>query len=190
MERCNGHWIQVRSGGRFFPLDPRPEDIHIEDVAHALSNICRFTGHTAEFMSVAQHSVLVSLHCWPEDALFGLLHDTAEAFLADLSRPVKLSLRDAGITIFDDMEARIMLSVCEKFGLPAVMPQSVKDADNLLLTTEARDLMSPLLEGWKYTTENGWPTLSERIVPVGPVEAKAMFIRRFEELSYRASIRS
>ena len=57
-----GDWIQVYTGGQFWPLDPRPEEIHIEDIAHALALTCRFTGHCREFYSVAQHSLLVSYY--------------------------------------------------------------------------------------------------------------------------------
>ena len=54
-------WIETYSGKRFYILDPRPQDVDIVDIAHALSLLTRFTGHTREFYSVAQHSVLVSL---------------------------------------------------------------------------------------------------------------------------------
>ena len=50
-------WIQTFTGKRMYPLDPKPEDICIEDIAHALSNICRFTGHTKKFYSVGEHSI-------------------------------------------------------------------------------------------------------------------------------------
>ena len=55
-----GDFIQTYSGIEFYPLDPRIEEVKLLDIAHALSNICRFTGHCNEFYSVAQHSVLVS----------------------------------------------------------------------------------------------------------------------------------
>src|SRR5271165_7548492 len=84
-----GDWIQTYTGRVMYPLDPRPEEINIIDIAHALSNLCRFTGHVRTFYSVAEHSVRVSQHCDPKDALWGLLHDASEAYLADMSRPMK-----------------------------------------------------------------------------------------------------
>jgi hypothetical protein len=87
-----GDWIQTYSGRQFWPLDPRVEDVHLEDIAHALSNVCRYTGHVREFYSVAEHSVHVSWSCEPEDALWGLLHDASEAYLADMARPVKQNM--------------------------------------------------------------------------------------------------
>src|ERR1017187_10636100 len=76
--------ITTFSGIHFWPLLPNPADIRIEDIAHALSNQCRFAGHAREFYSVAEHSVRVSQLCPPEDALWGLLHDASEAYLTDV----------------------------------------------------------------------------------------------------------
>lgn len=87
-------WIQTYSGKKFYPYCPTAEMIDIEDVAHALSNICRFTGHSKFHYSVAQHSVHVA-NCMlnagysPKMALTGLLHDASEAYLSDLNTPVK-----------------------------------------------------------------------------------------------------
>ncbi len=80
-----GDWIQVRSGRKFHPLDPRPEDVDINDIAHALSNLCRFTGHCTDFYSVAQHSVIASQIVPPASALAALLHDASEAYMGDIS---------------------------------------------------------------------------------------------------------
>jgi hypothetical protein len=70
--------ITTFSDVRFWPLLPNPDDIRIEDIAHALSNQCRFAGHAREFYSVAEHCVRVSQLCRPEEALWGLLHDASE----------------------------------------------------------------------------------------------------------------
>ena len=70
-------FIGTFSGLRFWPLDPNPEKILIDDIAHALAHQCRFGGHASRFYSVAEHSVHVSRLCLPEHALWGLLHDVA-----------------------------------------------------------------------------------------------------------------
>ena len=75
MSARRGEWIQTFSGGRFWPLDPRPEDVYIGDIAHALSMKCRYAGHTTFFYSVAEHSVHVCRHAPAEHKLWALLHD-------------------------------------------------------------------------------------------------------------------
>src|SRR4051794_32940266 len=85
-----GYGLIITSTGKWFDVfNPNPADVDIEDIVHALSMQCRFTGHTKEFYSVAQHSVLVSLTCPSVDALYGLVHDGSEAYLSDIARPVK-----------------------------------------------------------------------------------------------------
>jgi hypothetical protein len=172
-------WIQTYCGLRFDPMHPQWDYVNIMDIAHALSNQCRFSGHTNWFYSVAQHSVLVSEHCAPEEALYGLLHDAAEAYLVDLPRPIKQALRARGIRVFDQMEFRIREAIFRRFGLENRIPESVKLADELLLATEAQDLMFPLVKGWQHTPENGYPVLKERVVPLPPEKAKLLFLERY-----------
>lgn len=170
-----GDWIQTRSGRRFWPVDPRADEIEIEDVAHALARQCRFSGHCEPFYSVAEHSVRVSRVVPEEYALWGLLHDASEAYLVDLPRPLKLLPEFAP---YRAIEQRLMLAVCEKFGLPAIEPACVKVADNTLLATEARDLMVEPPVSWPRLSE----PLTERIVPWSVGDAQNAFMLRFEEL--------
>ncbi|MDO4254358.1 MAG: hypothetical protein Q4C81_04310 [Kocuria sp.] len=87
-----GNWMQTYTGRRFYPLDSRPEDVDVVDVAHALSMQCRYNGHVRLFMSVAEHCVLVSRLVPSEHALWGLLHDATEAYVGDMVRPLKLHM--------------------------------------------------------------------------------------------------
>lgn len=173
----NGDWMQTYSGRQFWPLDPRPDEIHIEDIGHALSNQCRFAGHCRTFYSVAEHSVRVAEIVPPDEALWALLHDAPEAYLVDLPRPLK---RSAGFAPrYREVEDRLMAVVCERFGLPVVMPERVKEADNVLLMTEARDLMRDPPVTWK---DAGAEPLSWRIKPWHPAKAKAEFMLAFARL--------
>lgn len=167
------NWIQTYSGRKFYPLSPRVGDIFIEDIAHSLSMLCRFNGHSRIFYSVAEHSVRVSKILPPNLQLWGLLHDSAEAYLSDIPRPLKKNFRE-----FREVEDALLEVIARRFGLSWPMPAEVVEADNRLLATEARDLMAPHPEPWNLP----FPPLAERIVPLGPAEAEAAFLARFREL--------
>lgn len=168
-------WIQTVSGKAFWPLNPRVEDVCIEDIAHALSMKCRYTGHCRYFYSVAQHSVLASQIVAPQDAFWALLHDATEAYLPDVARPVKRN-----IVGFTEIEDRLMEVIADKFGLVMPMPNSIKHADLVLLRTERRDLMAPPPYQW-VSTEAIEP-MADKINALGPLSARLMFMKRFNEL--------
>jgi len=169
-------WIQTYSGRRFNPTNPYVDAIVIQDIAHSLSMQCRFSGHCKEFYSVAQHSVMVSYICNMDDAFWGLMHDASEAYLVDIPRPLKKSGK---FDAYNEFEARMMQAICKRFGLPEKEPPSVKKADQILLATEARDLMSPLRSDWVQPCE----PLPWKIEALPPKEAKRLFMKRFFELT-------
>jgi uncharacterized protein len=169
-------WIQTYSGKKFYPQHPTNETIDIIDIAHALSQQCRFTGHTKYFYSVAQHSLLVSYLCQPENALFGLLHDASEAYICDISSPIK---RLTALATYRALEKVVQQAICIKFGLPVAEPKDVKQADLMVLSLEANSFLSPLHPEWKMSVNI--PTLI--IDPLPCHEAKQMFLNRFEQLS-------
>ena len=166
--------IRTYSGHHFDFLEPAKSVFGIEDIARALSKICRFTGHTKEFYSVAQHSVLVSLVVPPEDAFAGLMHDASEAFIGDVSSPLKALLPEYKI-----IERKVEAEVLGRFGLPAHLPPSVKKADLILLKTEQRDVMEETND-WGMTAM--FRPLEERIVPLDHTQAYELFMRRYIEL--------
>lgn len=173
-ERNHG-WIQSFTGKKLFPLDPRNEDICIRDIAHSLSNICRFAGQVLNFYSVAQHSVLVSYMSGPF-AEHGLLHDASEGCgLGDLVKPIKRLDAFAG---YREAEARMQTLIYRKFGLDPVEPEEVKEADTRIFATEARDLRSITHPDWVAPCAP-YPFT---IIPLPPKEAEALFLDRFKEL--------
>jgi len=166
-------WIQTFSGRKFHSLDPRPDDIFTEDIAHSLANLCRFNGHCLKYYSVAEHSVRVSRMLPDEFKLWGLLHDASEAYLTDLPRPVKRRLAE-----FNEIEERLQAAIAVRFELPWPMPDQVKHADNVLLATEARDLMAAPPEPWNL----GVDPLPETIVPMLPGDACRAFLDEYSFL--------
>jgi|688.fasta_scaffold410662_3 5'-deoxynucleotidase YfbR-like HD superfamily hydrolase len=139
----NAHCMQTYTG-RIVDLTRFCEDdICIEDIAHALSQIIRFTGHSRAPYSVAQHSLLVAEIATPEHRLWALLHDASEAYLGDVASPLKTLLPE-----YRDLEEKFQKVIAGRFGLPWPMPAEVKHADRVALMTEKRDLL---------LTQHEWP---------------------------------
>ena len=167
--------ILTNSGKHPDFLDPRPEEIEIFDIAVSLSRECRFSGQCREFYSVAQHSVLASRIVPEAFALEALLHDATEAFLRDLSTPLKDLLSE-----YARIERRLDRVIRRKFGLPGEMSGPVRRADRVLLATEKRDLMPPDPRDWPIL--EGIVPLPEPIVSWAPPVAMERFLHRFAEL--------
>lgn len=167
-----GNSILTYTGIYFWPLDPKISEINIQDIAHALSRICRFNGHIEGFYSVAQHCVLCSWLCSEENKLYGLLHDSAEAYCCDLPSPIKINLKK-----YKKMENRILAKICKKYDLPLIEPPEVKYWDYVLRATEMRDLrkFNPI--------QSQYVPLELKIVPWTIEESKNMFLKEFSRLS-------
>lgn len=171
-----GDWMQTYTGKMFWPMDPRPEEVDIEDIAHALSNICRYGGHCTQFYSVAQHCVLVSNILTPEYKLWGLLHDAAEAYIMDVIRPIKPFLEG-----YKNIESAIEKAIAIRFGLSTEIPQEVKRADEIMLATEMQRIMVPPPQQWQ---------LSEKPITLfidywSPEEAKQRFLTEYYFLTVK-----
>jgi len=162
-----GNWQLTFSGRQFYPMSPLPAEVCLEDIAHALANICRFGGHCRQFYSVAQHSILVAMQLPPELQLQGLLHDATEAYCGDMVQPLKLHLPE-----FKEIEWRIWHAIALKFGLPFELDPRVKEADVRALMTERRDLLPASPHKW--STEHIAP-LPGTVLPWGPEEARQSF---------------
>jgi hypothetical protein len=168
-------WILTFSGICFRPFAPQSENIRIEDIAHALSQQPRFGGHTREFYSIAQHSILVSHLCRTEDALWGLLHDASEAYLQDVCRPLK-ALDEFGA--YRAAESRLQRCIVERFSLGSEQPSSVTVADDWMLAVEYRDLMTPV--GDHFLAEPPAHVTVSITRPWSPETAEQKFLDRFE----------
>jgi 5'-deoxynucleotidase YfbR-like HD superfamily hydrolase len=171
-------WIETFTGKKFHLLDPHPDDICIEDIAHALSLSVRFCGHVRQFYSVAEHSVHVSQICGPNDAMWGLLHDASEAYIADLSRPLK-HCTPIGPPYLE-IEAKIMAVIAEKFGLCSKMPPTVKHADMVMLFAEKEKLMFGL--DWDGKWGESPMKFNGTLFCLEPNAAETWFLDQFKRL--------
>lgn len=180
-EERRGDWIQTYTGKRFWPLDPRPKDIDIRDIAHALSQQCRFGGHISKFYSVAEHACNV-VELLPQHLkLWGLLHDASEAYLMDIPSPFKYRPEMASYRTF---EAATQFIIYLKYGLHGPEPEEVRQADKILLTIEAKQLLGPLLPGWEKWFEGiDYKNHAKHLQCMPPQEAEALFLDIFEQLT-------
>lgn len=170
-----GDWLQTYTGKQYYPLDPRAEDVCIEDIAHSLALQCRYAGHVKEFYSVAEHSVHIARwllkYYGREAAKYGLLHDATEAFLVDVPRPVKPSL-----TNYKVIEAANWSVIAEHFGLVDKMPECVHIADNRIIGDELVNMRSM---DWHENHNN---PLNVQIECWSPKQAEQEFLIMYRKL--------
>lgn len=178
------------STGKYLDMEnPTIDAIELEDIAHALGNICRYNGHCLNYYSVAEHAVFVSIRLERKGysriiQLAGLHHDDAEAFLGDIPRPLKPLLEPKYSELTDAIDAVI----CEGLNLPferdAFHGNEVKAADDWSLIVEARHLLPSQGRGWLLQ-----PTESRVIIPdyylngIEPQAASKLYLARHKELT-------
>jgi len=182
-------WIQTYTGKMVRIFDFDESQVCIEDIAHALSRQCRFGGHCRPFYSVAEHSVRVynlmtsmynslgTINCYTK--FFALMHDAAEAYLGDMPRPIKKVCPWYG-----EIEENVMQVILLEFKIEHysdvnkfVDRDLVQLADDILLVTERRDLMTLTNENWGMA-RTVLP-LKNTIIPYCPDEAKRLFLDIF-----------
>jgi len=173
--KIEGPQIQLRSGRYFDLLNPDPALINISDIAHSLSNLCRFTGHVVEYFSVAQHSVFVSQIVPKEYALEGLLHDAAEAYVGDMASPLKALLPD-----YKTIECRVEEAIAKAFNIQIGL-RCIKQADLVMLATERSELMPPSEDDWPCL--EGIEPLTLYIQPQQPYDACRAFLDRYYQIT-------
>lgn len=185
-EGRRGDWFETLSGVKYYPYDPRTEDLVFDDIAHGLSMICRWGGQCRVWYSVAQHSVMVSEIVFRETgdkalALEALLHDAPEALMGDMVTPQKKH-----DPVYQAAEELNLRAVLYKFGLrpglemPSNLHPSVHRADGIALVTERRDIK-------RSTETHGWDppfqALDAVIVPLAQDAAKSLFERQYAFLT-------
>lgn len=175
VEDRNGEWMHTSLGGRFWPLDPRPEDIHISDIANGHALDCRYNGQgrVSRFYSVAEHTYLGANYVLhdrkdPLVALAFLFHDAAEGLLKDLSRAVKHAVGPG----YSTMEHNVQECILRKYDLLLVSEREaayIKDIDRRLVPLEKAAIMK-YSQPWAYDQFEPLPGVN--IACFNPVEAK------------------
>lgn len=173
-------WILTYTGKRFDPTLPNNQ-IDIVDIAHALSHMPRFAGHTERLYSVAQHSIIVStivqkMGHSPIVQLEGLLHDATEAYMMDLPMPIK---RLPELAAYRDLEGQLAERIYAHFEIRQTHDAVIKAADIISLATEARDLMG---DPQDWPSIQGIDPLSTRLTVMTSGDAKSLFLERYLEL--------
>lgn len=175
------NWIGLLSGARMDYDAPEESDVTLDDLASAVSNICRFSGHLPCFYSVAQHLVNTSRIVPSEFAFDALMHDTAEAFTNDLPTPLKWSL-----PIFKELEVKIESAMSRRFGFAYPYAPEVKLADTQMLLLEKKYVKLDDREWPNYPDLD--PAVERELLlkvdlkPWQPVRAKREFLERYGQL--------
>ena len=169
-------YIETFSGKKIDFFEPRADQIDINDIARGLSRLPRFAGQTSEFYSVASHSLNVARILPDKHKLQGLMHDAAEAFVGDLPTPFKRN-----IPAFGELEHRIWVAICERFGIAVELDPLVKRADSTMLVSE-RDILKPAVSDWGPYEDNLRVEVGYRYATASSV-AEADFLSKFKELT-------
>ena len=167
--------ILTHTGKRFDLFEPDADMIDPRDISHSLAHLCRFNGHTHTHYSVAQHSLIVCNLVPQKDQLPALIHDATEAYLGDMTRPLKVLMSE-----YREIEQRVWHAICDRFNIEPILPESVIRADMIALATERRDLMPKHPGEWECL--KGIPAMPERITPLSAQEANLQFFSRLMEL--------
>jgi len=180
--------IETYTGVMFNFLDPKQEDIKIEDIAHSLSLQCRFTGHCKQFYSVAEHSIAIADHLAKKYrdrklTLAGLLHDASEAYLSDLASPLKQQLDH-----YDIIEMNLQAHLEVKFDID-LRDLRIKEADIVMLSQEASQLLPSKGDSWDW--EGNWGGRPNKVEPVAclpPHLAEKLFLAWYSQLTLEPQI--
>lgn len=175
-----GYWMRTFTNKHYWPLDPRPEEVDIVDIAHHLSQLCRYTGATPRFYSVAEHSYLMSFAVPREHQLCALLHDATEAYLGDIGRPLKYANGMEGYKIIEKLNWE--RAIAPAFGLPLKQPEIIKKLDMAMLHVEMKAMNMDInlaiadtemsVDSLPDIEINNWP----------PESAEMLFLQRYYDL--------
>lgn len=176
------NWVGTNLGKRIDLTYPLAEQIDIMDIAAGLGNQCRFTGQIRHHYSVAEHCIHVAALVPDKYKLAALLHDAQEAYISDLSTPMK---REVGRG-YSDVEKRIVRALDDAFGMDGMLielPDCIKDADRIMLLTERDHLVEKRIwwgEAFESTVRH--PSFTPKHLD-NPAGARAAYLAEFDRLN-------
>lgn len=171
-------WVLTRSGRAFDLVNLDPNEVDIEDIAYSLGKLCRYTGHPEPFFSVAEHSVIMNQLVSRKAQIHAMLHDTPEAYVNDLTTPVKRLLPD-----YKALENRILVIIYKHFGIGfpnQKIIEEVKDADVRMHVTEREQLLPASPRPWSRNHSEG--PFKYRLPCWGPKKAGIIYMETFNKL--------
>jgi len=140
LEKYKDYYIMTYTGKKFHIFNPKIEEIDLLDIIHSLSFNCRYNGHSSQFFSIAEHSILVSTMVPEKLKIYALLHDSAEAYVTDLPRPLKMALNEYTDNLIKNLENNILNLIYKSLDLSTLSKEDehiLKLADNTALYIEA-----------------------------------------------------
>ncbi len=179
-----GFWKETYTGAKFYLMDPRPEEVVFEDVAHSLAHQCRYTGHCLKWYSVAEHCCLLTDYVKEQgrdcfDQYEMLMHDAPEYATGDISRPMKYGIPGLKASL-----EHIEVAVSAAFGTTYPEPNWLRKIDARMIRDERAQNMVDSGNDWNH----------DKLVPLGitlqywgPTRAKKEFIKRYNSLRIQMS---
>ena len=188
-EDRKGDWMETVSGVRFFPLDPRPEDVRHSDIAHHLSRLNRYCGAIKyEHYSVGYHSAIMAEWLYktygcPFVAYQGLMHDAPETYISDMVRPLK---RQPEMKAFTETEQliwdRAIVPMDPYLRLAFKLDDRVLEADNRILVDERAQVMNQSGNSWGI---DHLEPLGVTLLDISPTAAKLLWLNWFWFLRFQ-----
>lgn len=184
-----GNYMHTSNGRKYWPLDPKPEEVDLEVIAHHLANRCRYNGATQHptdidriFFSVAEHSIYVAIQIAlfggsNTEILCGEVHDGSESYNGDLIRPLKYDPLFS--RPFKTVEELNELAIARRFGVPFPYPAIVKRADEAVTAAEVEQIVPRCSdEDWEAgRLHDNAEVAPFRIQMLLPADAKRLFLK-------------
>lgn len=190
IEGRRGRWMHTSLGGRFWPEDPRADEVYMSDIANGLALDCRYSGQgqVNRYYSVAEHSALMARHALddyrPWFAYLLLLHDAAEAYVNDLSPATKKAL---GAT-YAKLEEGVQAIIWERYNLVELAQRwrrEIKEIDMRMVPLE-KDAIMRYPQPWAADFLK--PLSGITVLCLHPEAAKRFFVATYQEICQRLAI--